>query len=133
MGARCTEKVWTKAQVFSLGSDALRLVMRSALRQRHAIMRSVALGHSSGQGCKCRGKLPLVDPPKWPGGPALQPNVAGRRSGLQMRHVVRMQVDIFSFGIILWELATHEMPIRGQLRDVVVGHPLALAHTSAPC
>jgi len=46
--------------------------------------------------------------------------------------VVRVQVDIFSFGIMLWELATHEMPIRGQLRDVVVSHPAGLAPASAP-
>ena len=45
--------------------------------------------------------------------------------------MVRVQVDIFSFGIMLWELATHEMPIRGQLRDVLVSHPHASPPTSA--
>ncbi len=34
-----------------------------------------------------------------------------------------MQVDIFSYGVMLWELATHEIGIRGQLRDVVVSIP----------
>lgn len=30
------------------------------------------------------------------------------------------KVDIYSFGVVLWEICTHEMPIRGQLRDVEV-------------
>jgi len=34
-----------------------------------------------------------------------------------------VQVDIFSYGVMLWELATHEVAIRGQLRDVVVSRP----------
>jgi hypothetical protein len=29
-------------------------------------------------------------------------------------------IDIYSFGVVLWEICTHEMPIRGQLRDVLV-------------
>ena len=30
------------------------------------------------------------------------------------------QVDIYSFGVVLWELVTKEMPRRGFLRDVRV-------------
>jgi serine/threonine protein kinase len=30
------------------------------------------------------------------------------------------QVDIFSLGVLLWELATKEFPVRGQLRPVAV-------------
>jgi len=32
----------------------------------------------------------------------------------------RLQVDIYSFGVVLWEIVTKEMPRRGQLRDVEV-------------
>ena len=30
------------------------------------------------------------------------------------------QADIYSFGVVLWELVTKEMPFRGFLRDVHV-------------
>lgn len=33
---------------------------------------------------------------------------------------LEMQADIYSFGVVLWELATGEAPQRGQLRDVKV-------------
>ena len=31
-----------------------------------------------------------------------------------------MQADIFSYGVILWEVVTHEQPSRGNLRDCKV-------------
>ena len=37
-----------------------------------------------------------------------------------MRGASRTQVDIYSFGVILWEIVTREMPMRGRLRDVTV-------------
>eukprot|EP00208_Stichococcus_sp_RCC1054_P006737 CAMPEP_0206141092 /NCGR_PEP_ID=MMETSP1473-20131121/11769_1 /ASSEMBLY_ACC=CAM_ASM_001109 /TAXON_ID=1461547 /ORGANISM="Stichococcus sp, Strain RCC1054" /LENGTH=771 /DNA_ID=CAMNT_0053535505 /DNA_START=465 /DNA_END=2780 /DNA_ORIENTATION=- len=45
------------------------------------------------------------------------------------------KVDIFSFGVLLWELSTQEMPIRGQLRDVQVPEecPQAVADLIDAC
>lgn len=34
------------------------------------------------------------------------------------------KVDIYSFGVLLWELATAERPMRGQRRDVRCAHSL---------
>ena len=31
-----------------------------------------------------------------------------------------VQVDMYSFGVLLWEIITHERPSRGQLRDFQV-------------
>lgn len=31
-----------------------------------------------------------------------------------------MQVDVFSYGVLLWELVTKELPQRGHMRDVRV-------------
>ena len=31
-----------------------------------------------------------------------------------------LQADIFSYGVILWEIVTHEQPSRGNLRDCKV-------------
>ena len=42
----------------------------------------------------------------------LKPRSQHRRCGTE--------ADVFSFGIMLWELVTQEMPIRGALRDVRV-------------
>ena len=30
------------------------------------------------------------------------------------------QADIYSFGIVIWELVTGEQPVRGNARDVIV-------------
>ncbi len=45
--------------------------------------------------------------------------------------------DIFSFGVLLWELVTGEMPRRGKLRDLrraprAASHDLTDAHTPTP-
>ena len=45
--------------------------------------------------------------------------------------------DIFSFGVLLWELVTGEMPRRGKLRDLrralrPTSHELTDAHTHTP-
>ena len=32
------------------------------------------------------------------------------------------KVDVYSLGVVLWEIVTHEMPQRGAIRDVLVGH-----------
>ena len=45
--------------------------------------------------------------------------------------------DIFSFGVLLWELVTGEMPRRGKLRDLrrapcPAFHELTDAHTTTP-
>jgi serine/threonine protein kinase len=31
---------------------------------------------------------------------------------------MRVQVDIYSFGVVLWELATCERPQRGRMREL---------------
>lgn len=36
------------------------------------------------------------------------------------------RADVFSLGVVLWELITHEPPRRGQLRDIKV--PLVFHH-----
>ena len=38
------------------------------------------------------------------------------------RSIAEAQADIFSYGVILWEIVTHEEPHRGCLRDCKVPH-----------
>ena len=54
------------------------------------------------------------------------------------RVVVTLQVDMYSFGVILWQLITTEVARRGRLRAIQVGtaaelpnslHPMLSAHT----
>ena len=46
-----------------------------------------------------------------------------------------MQVDMYSFGVVLWEIVTCEQPSRGQLRDFVVPQecPQAIADLQDAC
>lgn len=41
-------------------------------------------------------------------------------NGLSHRHNECMQVDIYSFGVVLWEIATQEKGVRGHLRQTRV-------------
>ena len=53
--------------------------------------------------------------------------------------IVRLQVDVFSYGVLLWELVTNELPQRGHMRDVHVPDECAprfhssAASTSSVC
>lgn len=50
-----------------------------------------------------------------------------------------MQVDVYSYGVVLWELVTNELPQRGHMRDVRVPDECApryhsnIASTSSVC
>ena len=42
------------------------------------------------------------------------------------------KVDIYSLGVVLWEIVTHEMPQRGAIRDVLVGVEMSAAGSIYP-
>ena len=46
-----------------------------------------------------------------------------------------LQVDIYSYGVLLWEIVTQEVPSRGQLRDFKVPEecPQAVADLHDAC
>ena len=41
--------------------------------------------------------------------------------------------DVYSLGVVLWELATQERPARGQMRDIECAGPLVAAARLADC
>ena len=53
-------------------------------------------------------------------GPAVLPARCPVMSADCPHYFNAVQADIYSFGVVLWELATGEAPQRGQLRDVKV-------------
>lgn len=42
------------------------------------------------------------------------------RQTASLQLLLFLQADIFSYGVILWEIVTHEQPSRGNLRDCKV-------------
>ena len=45
---------------------------------------------------------------------------------MQCRHNWHVQVDSYSYGVLLWEIVTKEQPVRGHLREITAPDECAL-------